>query len=130
MVTHVWRESGCVVLVLPQQCRQLVLNVAHDVPMADHLGINKTKARILKYYYWPGASSRWQTTARPVRSARGNQISADGEEHSVSCASRKLKPRENRSSSLRSSIGDSKHQNADHEGPDLKLRREGCDEKY
>ena len=41
-------------LVLPQQCRQLVLNIAHDVPMAGHLGINNTKGRILKCYYWPG----------------------------------------------------------------------------
>ena len=41
-------------LVLPQQCRQLVLNIAHDLPTAGHLGTNKTKGRILKCYYWPG----------------------------------------------------------------------------
>ena len=41
-------------LVLPQQCRQLVLNIAHDLPTAGHLGTNKTRGRILKCYYWPG----------------------------------------------------------------------------
>ena len=40
-------------LVLLQQCRQLVLNIAHDLPMAGHFGINKTRGRILKCYYWP-----------------------------------------------------------------------------
>ena len=41
-------------LLLPQQCRRLVLRLAHDVPMAGHLGITKTKDRILQRYYWPG----------------------------------------------------------------------------
>ena len=41
-------------LVLPQQCRQLILNIAHDLPTAGHLGTNKTRGRILKCYYWPG----------------------------------------------------------------------------
>lgn len=41
-------------LVLPTQCRPLVLRLAHDVPMAGHLGVTKTKDRILQHYYWPG----------------------------------------------------------------------------
>ena len=41
-------------LVLPQECRQLVLRIAHDLPTAGHLGTNKTCGRILKCYYWPG----------------------------------------------------------------------------
>jgi len=57
-----WRPEGssegdvrtCRQLVLPQQCRQTVLRVAHDVPMAGHMGINKTKNRLLQRYYWPG----------------------------------------------------------------------------
>ncbi len=36
------------------QCRALVLSIAHDVPLAGHLGTNKTKGRILTSYYWPG----------------------------------------------------------------------------
>ena len=41
-------------LVLPLQCRSTVLKLAHDVPAAGHLGINKTKDRVLQRYYWPG----------------------------------------------------------------------------
>ena len=41
-------------LVLPVQCRQLVLRLAHDVPMAGHLGTAKTRDRVLQCYYWPG----------------------------------------------------------------------------
>ena len=44
----------CEQLVLPQQCRNLVLRIAHDIPMAGHLGITKTKDRVLQRYYWPG----------------------------------------------------------------------------
>ena len=51
-----WRPEGssegdvreCQQLVLPQQCRQAVLRLAHDVPMAGHMGISKTKDRILQ----------------------------------------------------------------------------------
>ena len=44
----------CEQLVLPQKCRDLVLRLAHDVPMAGHLGVTKTKDRVLQRYYWPG----------------------------------------------------------------------------
>ena len=41
-------------LVLPQQCRSVVLSITHDMPMAGHLCTNKSKGRILNCYYWPG----------------------------------------------------------------------------
>ena len=40
-------------LVLPVQCRRTVLEVAHDIPMSGHLGIEKTAQRILQRFYWP-----------------------------------------------------------------------------
>ena len=57
-----WRPEGstegdvrtCKQLVLPQQCRLPVLRLAHDVPMAGHMGITRTKDRLLQRYYWPG----------------------------------------------------------------------------
>ena len=57
-----WRPEGtaagdvrtCRQLVLPWQCRQAVLQLAHDVPMAGHMGITRTKDRLLQRYYWPG----------------------------------------------------------------------------
>ena len=44
----------CKQLVLPQQCQQLVLHLAYDVPRAGHMGITKTKNHLLQHYYWPG----------------------------------------------------------------------------
>jgi len=60
-----WRPEGssegdvraCQQLVLPHRCRQAVLHLAHDVLMAGHVGIFKTKDHILQQYYWPGIFS-------------------------------------------------------------------------
>ena len=41
-------------LVLPTRCRNAVLKLAHDIPMAGHLGKAKTTDRILQRFYWPG----------------------------------------------------------------------------
>ena len=41
-------------LVLLLKCRSTVLKLSHDIPAASHLGINKTKDRVLQRYYWPG----------------------------------------------------------------------------
>ena len=36
------------------QCRLAVLKLAHDIPLAGHLGRRKTTSRILQRFYWPG----------------------------------------------------------------------------
>ena len=41
-------------VVVPQKFRQEVLRLAHDTPMAGHLGVSKTKARIWNDFTWPG----------------------------------------------------------------------------
>ena len=46
--------GACEQLVLPKQCRLVALQIAHDVPAAGHMGINKTRSRILNRFYWPG----------------------------------------------------------------------------
>lgn len=40
-------------LVLPLQCRGTVLTLAHSIPLAGHLGKDKTSRRILQRFYWP-----------------------------------------------------------------------------
>ena len=40
-------------LVLPQECRQDVLKLAHSIPLAGHMGKDKTARRILDRFYWP-----------------------------------------------------------------------------
>lgn len=40
-------------LVLPQQCRDVVLKLAHEAPLAGHMGRNKTTKPVLQRFYWP-----------------------------------------------------------------------------
>ena len=40
-------------LVLPTSCRKAVLELAHSIPLAGHLGQDKTAKRILQRFYWP-----------------------------------------------------------------------------
>ena len=45
-----WREVEQ--LVLPQQCHRAVLELAHSIPLAGHLGKKKTARRVLQRFYW------------------------------------------------------------------------------
>ena len=40
-------------LVLPVTCRSAVLHLTHTIPLAGHLGRDKTAQRILRRFYWP-----------------------------------------------------------------------------
>ena len=40
-------------LVLPVKFRPLVMDLSHCIPLAGHLGRNKTTSRILQRFYWP-----------------------------------------------------------------------------
>ncbi|CAL9707779.1 unnamed protein product [Knipowitschia caucasica] len=41
-------------IVVPSQFRAEILNLAHDNPLAGHLGVRKTYDRILRHFFWPG----------------------------------------------------------------------------
>ena len=45
--------EGNLPIVSPNEYRKAVLKYAHDLPLADHLGIRKTLSRLLQYFYWP-----------------------------------------------------------------------------
>ena len=49
------RGSECEVeqLVLPKACRKKILELGHVIPLAGHLGAEKTRRRILRRFYWP-----------------------------------------------------------------------------
>ena len=47
------REMEMEQLVLPRKFRRAVLQVAHEIPMAGHMGRNKTTQRTLRRFYWP-----------------------------------------------------------------------------
>lgn len=39
-------------IVVPQKYRQSVLSLAHDAPLAGHLGVNKTYEKLRQHFYW------------------------------------------------------------------------------
>ena len=41
-------------IVVPKCFRNDVLNLAHSLPLAGHLGVNKTYQKVLTHFYWPG----------------------------------------------------------------------------
>ena len=47
------RECEVEQLVLPKTCRKKVLELGHVIPLAGHLGAEKTRQRILHRFYWP-----------------------------------------------------------------------------
>ena len=40
-------------IVLPRCCRKEVMSLAHESPMAGHLGVNKTYHKLLSHFFWP-----------------------------------------------------------------------------
>ena len=40
-------------IVVPKSYRQEILSLAHETPLAGHLGVNKTYNKILNHFYWP-----------------------------------------------------------------------------
>ena len=58
-------------VVVPQQYRRDVFEIAHSNPMSGHLGINKSYNRLLKHFYWPGMH---QYVANMCRSCHTCQI--------------------------------------------------------
>ena len=44
-------------IVVPRVYRPEILKLAHETPMSDHLGVNKTYHKILNHFYWPGLKS-------------------------------------------------------------------------
>ena len=40
-------------IIVPKPYQKEILSIAHDSPMAGHMGINKTYSKILNHFYWP-----------------------------------------------------------------------------
>ena len=48
-------------VVIPQSLRQEILRVAHSIPIARHMGVDRTRSHIEKHFYWPGFFSDIRT---------------------------------------------------------------------
>nr|XP_054757359.1 uncharacterized protein LOC129263473 [Lytechinus pictus] len=48
-------EDWCIIhqVVVPPCYRTDILKMAHELPMAGHVGIRKTEDRIMRHFYWP-----------------------------------------------------------------------------
>ena len=58
-------------IVLPQCYRTEVISMAHDIPLASRLGVNKTNEIILAHFFWPGIR---QTVAQYCKTCKICQI--------------------------------------------------------
>lgn len=59
VICRQWRPKGnpaghCDQIVLPRAYREQALRLAHDVPMAGHLGRERTLARLRRRFWWLG----------------------------------------------------------------------------
>ena len=63
--THTGVETSQ--LLVPKSRREMVFQAAHHSPMAGHLGVDKTRDRIMARFYWPGIYAdvqRWCASCR------------------------------------------------------------------
>ncbi|XP_030835976.1 uncharacterized protein LOC115921856 [Strongylocentrotus purpuratus] len=49
---EVWKEVHQI--VVPSTYRQDIMSLAHEAPLAGHLGVHKTQEKILSHFFWPG----------------------------------------------------------------------------
>ena len=80
-VPHGRETTGTIYqLILPLQCRQLVLKLAHEIPMAGHLGQKKTTDRVLQRFYWPtvfqDVKELCRTCPECQKTAKGKKVRA------------------------------------------------------
>ena len=64
--------------LLPKQYHQSVCNLAHSIPIAGHLGRDKTLSRVTQQFYWPTVISDvaeyyWRCP-ECQKTAKGSQI--------------------------------------------------------
>ena len=48
------KKTEATQLCVPKQMRSTILALAHDIPMAGHMGIGKTSDRVTSSFFWPG----------------------------------------------------------------------------
>ena len=67
-------------LILPKQCHQTVCKLAHTIPLAEHLGKDKTIKRITRHFYWP---TLFSDVAEYCRRCPECQRTTKGSQHKI-----------------------------------------------
>ena len=44
-------------LIVPAECRSIILSLAHEGPLAGHFSHRKTEMRVKEHFHWPGMGS-------------------------------------------------------------------------
>ena len=57
-------------LLLPKQYHQIMCKLAHSIPIAGHLGWDKTLSRVTRWFYWPTVYRDVAEYCRGIQSAR------------------------------------------------------------
>ena len=60
-------------LVVPKSCREDLLTIAHSIPLAGHLGVEKTRDRLLAHYFWPNIYKDVQQFCKTGRKLRSEK---------------------------------------------------------
>ena len=55
-------ESSFHQTVVPASLHRKLLQIAHEIPAAGHLGVAKTQSRLLRHFFWPGVTLRASVT--------------------------------------------------------------------
>ena len=78
---HLWTLKHCdepiEQLILPKNCHEIVCKLAHTIPLAGHLGRDKTIKRITRHFYWPSVfrdvAEYCRRCPKCQRTAKGSQ---------------------------------------------------------
>jgi len=57
-------ESSFHQIVVPASLRPKLLQIAHEIPAAGHLGVAKTQSRLLRHFFWPSISRHTNSFCR------------------------------------------------------------------
>ena len=69
-----WWKDGCKVITSEGQDKRKIIRAYHDVPAYGHLGINRTKDLVAKYYWWPQLAKDVQEYVKGCAQCQQNKV--------------------------------------------------------
>ena len=69
-----WWKGQCKVITGGKEERHKIIQAYHDLPAYGHLGINRTKDLVSKYYWWPQLSQNVQDYVKGCANCQRNKV--------------------------------------------------------